>query len=375
MKPIYKFFTLIVFIGLIAIVGNTLSTFLPSTNHISKSTESKVANPFSTLSSPSNWKIAVLDSFSRRYQGAPKWSKSTSQKAELANTWVLRLPQGLSFVQYALAFQEIAQAYGAKLEYGSIQGKQRNRLVLNLIKGQDPLRIYAIWSPKILPKVAKLAIVIDKLDPIETKDLVFLSNRNWKPTCIVNSRTQNKSLRQYLRGFHKTEVLLELPLEPLHYPYRNPGPGTIFLHFTQEEIDESLNKKRTLFPKAIGFATVYGKRVIDNRPTMEKIFDYHQEHQLIFLDRTQSKRSLTPFLARSMGVTAFETKNHSLPKNMEEFMYQKIQTTIKYGKNVLVFNYSKKLLSTLDQYFNSISWQKQGVESVHLSQLLKKEKP
>lgn len=354
--------------GFIAVIGNVLSTFLPDTSKPSQSQELK--NHLTPPKTPSiNWKLAILDSFSRKYQGAPKWAKSTSQKPELANTWILRLPQGLSFVQYALAFQEIAEFYGARLEYSTIQGTQRNRLVLNITKGQDPLRIYAIWSKKKLPKVAKLSIVIDKLDQIGTQELVFLSNRDWKPTCIVNSNTQNKSLRRYLKGFHKTEVLLELPLEPLHYPYRNPGPEAIFLHFTQEEIRKNLDKKRTRFPQSIGFATTYGKRAIENKTTMERIFYYHQKHQLTFLDRTQSKRSLTPSLARGMGVTAFEAQNQTLPANMEAFMYQKIQATVKYGKNILIFNYSKELLKTLDKYFNSTSWLEQGIELVHLSDL------
>lgn len=100
------------------------------------------------------------------------------------------------------------------------------------------------------------------------------------------------------------EILVELPMEPTHYPIVKPGPRALFIDDSRDETEKTLRRRLDVNENAAGFATKFGDRAIENPGLMEQILFFMADRGLVFLDLTGSPRTLTPQVALATGATA-----------------------------------------------------------------------
>lgn len=98
------------------------------------------------------------------------------------------------------------------------------------------------------------------------------------------------------------EVLLHLPMEPLDYPAKDPGPGALLRSMSPEATARVLNENLDALPHAAGVNNHMGSRLTEDEEVMRLILTILKERQLFFLDSYTTPRSVVPSVARQLGL-------------------------------------------------------------------------
>lgn len=98
------------------------------------------------------------------------------------------------------------------------------------------------------------------------------------------------------------DVLLHLPMEPLDYPAKNPGPGALLRSMTPEAMSEVLRDNLASVPHAVGVNNHMGSRLTQDEETMRLILTTLNERRLFFLDSYTTSRSIVSQVARELGM-------------------------------------------------------------------------
>ncbi len=98
------------------------------------------------------------------------------------------------------------------------------------------------------------------------------------------------------------DVLLHLPMEPLDYPAKNPGPGALLRSMTPEAMSEVLRDNLASVPHAVGVNNHMGSRLTQDEETMRLILTTLNERRLFFLDSYTTPRSVVSQVARELGM-------------------------------------------------------------------------
>ncbi len=100
------------------------------------------------------------------------------------------------------------------------------------------------------------------------------------------------------------EVLVQLPLEPYHFPEVDPGPGVLLISMTPEEVTRRTRRHLAGLPGAVGVATRMGSRFTEDRARMRALLEPVFLQGLFFVDSLTTQRSVGYDLARALGIPA-----------------------------------------------------------------------
>ena len=110
------------------------------------------------------------------------------------------------------------------------------------------------------------------------------------------------------------EVMLDLPLEPLDFPRKDPGPLALMTGAEDRENLEKLNDILGRGSSYLGVAAVLGSRFAASEPDMRILLRALKTKGLIYLDNASSKDSIAAELAASLG-TAWVVNDRLLDDN------------------------------------------------------------
>ena len=110
------------------------------------------------------------------------------------------------------------------------------------------------------------------------------------------------------------EVMLDLPLEPLDFPRKDPGPLALMTGAEDRENLEKLNDILGRGSSYIGVAAALGSRFAASEPDMRILLRALKTKGLIYLDNASSKDSIAAELAASLG-TAWVVNDRLLDDN------------------------------------------------------------
>jgi polysaccharide deacetylase 2 family uncharacterized protein YibQ len=99
------------------------------------------------------------------------------------------------------------------------------------------------------------------------------------------------------------DVMVELPMEPTNFPVVKPGPRALFIDDSREETETVLRDRLDVNHDAVGFATKFGDRAIENPGLMNQVLTFIAARELLFLDLTGSPRTLTAQVSLATGAT------------------------------------------------------------------------
>lgn len=94
------------------------------------------------------------------------------------------------------------------------------------------------------------------------------------------------------------ETLLHLPMEPLDYPEKNPGPGALLSGMSAAEIQSQLRDDLRSVPGVVGVNNHMGSRLTADYRAMETLVAELKTQGLFFLDSRTSPRSQAFEIAR-----------------------------------------------------------------------------
>jgi polysaccharide deacetylase 2 family uncharacterized protein YibQ len=102
------------------------------------------------------------------------------------------------------------------------------------------------------------------------------------------------------------EVILHLPMEPLGYPARDPGEGSITEGMPPEAIARQVREDLDEVPGAVGVNNHMGSRTTADPTVMRAVLGVLRERGLYFLDSRTTPETVGRRMALQMGVPSLE---------------------------------------------------------------------
>ncbi|MFH1680208.1 MAG: divergent polysaccharide deacetylase family protein [Candidatus Eisenbacteria bacterium] len=102
------------------------------------------------------------------------------------------------------------------------------------------------------------------------------------------------------------DLLLHLPMEPLEFPEKNPGPGAIFVGQADEEVRSITREALGGFASLDGVSNHMGSRAMQNERIVRIVLEEVGKRGLFFLDSKTVSGRTARTLAESLGVRCFE---------------------------------------------------------------------
>lgn len=104
------------------------------------------------------------------------------------------------------------------------------------------------------------------------------------------------------------EVILHLPMEPLHGKKSWLGPGAITSNLSNKEVRERVIKAIEDVPYAVGMNNHMGSKITSDPRIMRIILEVCQEKGLYYLDSKTTGKSVVEKLANELGVPYLENE-------------------------------------------------------------------
>ncbi len=156
--------------------------------------------------------------------------------------------------------------------------------------------------PPTIPEV-RVAIVIDDVGFQEEPTLGFARLGLPITFAVLPHQRYSAGLARRLRSMGH-EVILHLPMEPLGYPARDPGVGSVREGMSATEIASVVGADLLEVPGAIGLNNHMGSRATADPELMRAVLQVCGERGLYFLDSRTTPETVAYHLALRMGVRA-----------------------------------------------------------------------
>ncbi len=106
------------------------------------------------------------------------------------------------------------------------------------------------------------------------------------------------------------EVMLDLPLEPIDFPQRDPGPMALLTALEPKENLERLDWSLKQATGYVGVAVWMGSRFVGSPRQMRPLFEAVNDRGLIFLDNAEREDSLAGELAGEFDVPTIQSHRY-----------------------------------------------------------------
>jgi polysaccharide deacetylase 2 family uncharacterized protein YibQ len=169
------------------------------------------------------------------------------------------------------------------------------------------------------------------------------------------------------------EVLLHLPMEPMGYPEKNPGPGALFRSMSPEEMMAVLEEDLKEIPHSIGVNNHMGSLLTEDKEVMRLVLSFVKERNLFFLDSYTTPRSVVEEVAHQLDLPTASRHvflDH-VPDDAEYVAGQldKLAATAKrHGAAIGIGHPRTATIAALKEHLPELT--EAGVELVPLSQLV-----
>ncbi len=216
----------------------------------------------------------------------------------------------------------------------------------------------------------RLAIVIDDLGlTLEAAEKATSLPAAITVAVMPRQPASKESARLALR--RGKEVLLHLPMEPLEFPDKDPGPGALLAGMTRQEMAQVLKDDLLTVPGAVGINNHMGSRLTANAAAMDLLLRMVGRSRLFFLDSRTTSNSLAYQTARSLGLRAVRRDifldNLDEPAAIQIQVDELIKLALSQGEAVGIGHPRDNTFAVLIQSMDRI--RKAGIDIVPLSRL------
>jgi hypothetical protein len=102
------------------------------------------------------------------------------------------------------------------------------------------------------------------------------------------------------------DLLLHLPMEPLEYPEKDPGPGAIFVEQTDEEIRALVREALGRLDDVDGVNNHMGSRAMQDERVVRIVLEEVSSRGIFFLDSKTVSGRIARSIAREIGARSLE---------------------------------------------------------------------
>jgi polysaccharide deacetylase 2 family uncharacterized protein YibQ len=192
--------------------------------------------------------------------------------------------------------------------------------------GFDPIPV------KKAPDTKHVAIVIDDLgNGLRGTDQIFSIDAPLTVAIMPFLKTSKEdAIRAHKAGF---EILLHLPMEPLHGKKSWLGPGAITTDLSDQEIKSQLRKAIESIPFVVGVNNHMGSKATADPRVVKAVLEVLKEKNLFILDSKTGKNSIIPEMAKQLGVPYVERTVFLDNKNNKFHIKKQLQFLINEARN------------------------------------------
>jgi hypothetical protein len=218
--------------------------------------------------------------------------------------WEVRsdVPGDLPLSMCNLALTRLAQRLGGDVLEG--RQDQRGRTVsLRLGLGDEGTNLITLKQNKGLSRrTGRLAIVIDDFG-YQDRSLIAGFCAILQPitfSIFPQEKETTWTAEQAIKCGHG--VMVHLPMEPIDYPARDPGPNAIFTDYAPERIQKLAQDALRSVPGAHGVNNHMGSRATEDARAMTAVMAVVKAHGFYFIDSVTSRLSIAYDLAQKSGI-------------------------------------------------------------------------
>jgi len=213
-----------------------------------------------------------------------------------------KVPDALPLALCNLSLTHLAHGLGGAVIEGR-ENRQGNVLWLRVGLNDKPTNLFRLEQSEELERLAgRIAIVIDDFG-YQEQDLILSFCELPQPitfSIFPGERHTAWIAQQAIEKNHG--VMVHLPMEPIGYPARDPGPNAIFLDYTPEKIAELTQNALASVPHAKGMNNHMGSRLTQNFAAMKTVLRVVEKWGFFFVDSVTSPQSVAYAIARDMGI-------------------------------------------------------------------------
>jgi polysaccharide deacetylase 2 family uncharacterized protein YibQ len=150
-----------------------------------------------------------------------------------------------------------------------------------------------------------VAVIIDDLGHNRAAAKPFIEMPYPVALSFLPGRPLTAELAEEAHRQGKT-LLLHLPMEPLGYPEKDPGPGAVLVSQGSEEIQRTIQEDIVSLPYIVGINNHMGSRATADGRVMEAVLGFAAQRGLFFVDSRTTAETVAFKKAREMGIPAVE---------------------------------------------------------------------
>jgi polysaccharide deacetylase 2 family uncharacterized protein YibQ len=174
------------------------------------------------------------------------------------------------------------------------------------------------------------------------------------------------------------DVVAHLPMEPLHYPSRNPGPDAILVDMTHDQIRRLVKKHLRAVPDAIACLPYMGAMALQDPDAMKAVSGELKASRMAYLELAGEARSVGLDAAAAAGVPFLRLDGRFEPgpardaravQAARERLREFADTARRRGYATIVVHLDAASLAALRREIPKL--ETQGVRTVPLSALLR----
>ena len=213
-----------------------------------------------------------------------------------------KVPDTLPLAVCNLSLTHLAHQLGGMVIEGS-EDRQGNELWLRVGLNDKQTNLFRLKQNKELERLAgRIAIVIDDFG-YQDQNLILSFCELPQPITFSIFPGEKHTAWIAQQAIEKNHgVMVHLPMEPIDYPERDPGPNAIFLDYAPEKIAELTQDALASVPYAKGINNHMGSRLTQNFEAMRAVLRVVQRWNFFFIDSVTSPQSVAYAIARDMGI-------------------------------------------------------------------------
>ena len=213
-----------------------------------------------------------------------------------------KVPDALPLSVCNLSLTHLAHELGGMVIEGS-EDRRGNVLWLRVGLNDKQTNLFRLEQSEELERIAgRIAIVIDDFG-YQEQNLVLSFCELPQPITFSIFPGEKHTAWIAQQAIEKNHgVMVHLPMEPIDYPARDPGPNAIFSDYAPEKIAELTQDALASVPYAKGMNNHMGSRITQNFEAMKAVLQVVKRWNFFFIDSVTSPQSVAYAIARDMSI-------------------------------------------------------------------------
>lgn len=171
------------------------------------------------------------------------------------------------------------------------------------------------------------------------------------------------------------EVIIHIPMEPVHGRKEWLGPRGITTNLSDEEIQLRINEGLDLIKWAVGMNNHMGSKVTQDKRIIRNILKIAKQRNLFFLDSQTTENSIVSEIAKEIGIVSFKRDifldNSKNKENIENQLIKLGDIALQKGYAIGIGHVGPEGGTITAEVIKSVypELEKKGITFIYLSQL------